>query len=106
MTMTSETTSEIGSRHRAGTAGSVAGLCVSSALLIAAMAVASAASTLVVGDQIGTVWAGLPATAGIVGTGLGALALPRLVGRAGRRGGLGRRHGTPLLGARGSAGAA
>lgn len=58
------------------------------ALMNAAMAVASAVSTIVAGDRLGVRWAAVPNTAGIVGTGIGALALTRLMGRRGRRAGL------------------
>jgi MFS family permease len=54
-------------------------------MMTAAMAVASAASTLVVGDAAGAGWAGAAPTAGIVGTGCATLLLPRVIGRRGRR---------------------
>jgi MFS family permease len=57
---------------------------VAAALMNAAMAVASGVSTIVVADRLGLAWGGVPATAGIVGTGVGALALTRLTGRRGR----------------------
>jgi len=63
------------------------------------MAVASAAATLVAGDVLGRRWGGLPPTAGIVGTGVGALLLPRLIGRGGRRRGLLTGYGIALAGA-------
>ncbi|MGP3931201.1 MFS transporter [Nonomuraea sp. KM88] len=63
----------------------MAALCSGTALMNAAMAVASAAGTLVAGDRLGAGWAGVPVTAGIVGTGAGALVLTRLTDRAGRR---------------------
>ncbi|TDC08258.1 MFS transporter [Nonomuraea longispora] len=63
----------------------MAALCSGTALMNAAMAVASVAGTLVAGDRLGTGWAGVPATAGIIGTGAGALVLTRLTNRAGRR---------------------
>lgn len=58
------------------------------ALMNAAMAVASAVSTIVAGDRLGVRWAAVPNSAGIVGTGIGALALTRLMSRRGRRTGL------------------
>ncbi|MGH3377605.1 MAG: MFS transporter [Actinoallomurus sp.] len=58
------------------------------ALMNAAMAVASAVSTIVASDRLGVRWAAVPNTAGVVGTGIGALALTRLMGRRGRRAGL------------------
>jgi len=67
--------------------------------MTAAMAVASAAATIVAGDALGRRWGGLPPTAGIVGTGVGALLLPRLIGRAGRRRGLLTGYGIALAGA-------
>ncbi|MBG6089278.1 MFS transporter [Actinomadura viridis] len=63
-------------------------LCSGAALMNAAMAVASAASTLVAGDRLGAGWGGVPVTAGIIGTGAGAIVLTRLTNRAGRRGAL------------------
>src|SRR4051794_37379415 len=103
----------------------VAGLCVAAALMTAAMAVASApppprpapglwagaawwrggrgggsaAATLVVADAAGPRWAGLPSTAGIVGTGVAAAALPRLIGRHGRRRSLAVSYAVALAGA-------
>ncbi|HEU5029242.1 MAG TPA: MFS transporter [Spirillospora sp.] len=63
----------------------MAALCAGTALMNAAMAMASAAGTLSAADRLGTGWGGVPATAGIVGTGAGALALTRLARRLGRR---------------------
>ncbi|TDD64473.1 MFS transporter [Actinomadura darangshiensis] len=60
-------------------------LCSGTALMNASMAAASATSTLVAADRLGAGWGGVPNTAGIVGTGLGALALTRLVRRMSRR---------------------
>jgi MFS family permease len=58
------------------------------ALMNAAMAVASAVSTIVAGDRLGARWGAVPNTAGIVGTGIGALAVTALMARHGRRSGL------------------
>jgi MFS family permease len=58
------------------------------ALMNAAMAVASAASTIVAAERLGTGWGGVPSTAGIVGTGIGALAQTAVMSRRGRRAGL------------------
>jgi MFS family permease len=58
------------------------------ALMNAAMAVTSAVSTIVAGDRLGARWAAVPNTAGILGTGAGALLLTRLMARHGRRAGL------------------
>jgi MFS family permease len=58
------------------------------ALMNAAMAVASAVGTIVAADRLGARWGGVPSTAGIVGTGIGALALTWLMNRRGRRTGL------------------
>jgi MFS family permease len=58
------------------------------ALINAAMATASAVSTIAAADELGTAWGGVPATAGIVGTGIGAAALTRVMSRWGRRAGL------------------
>ncbi len=63
----------------------MAALCSGTALMNAAMAVSSATATLVAADRLGTGWGGVPATAGIVGTGAGALALTRLVRTSRRR---------------------
>ena len=57
-------------------------------LMNAAMAVASAVSTIVTADRLGMGWAAVPNTAGIVGTGAGALALTRMMARHGHRVGL------------------
>jgi MFS family permease len=58
------------------------------ALMNAAMAVASSVATIVAGDRYGARWAAIPNTAGIVGTGIGALALTWLMNHHGRRIGL------------------
>lgn len=63
-------------------------LFVSAALMNAAMASASAVSTLVAADALGPGWGGIPNTAGVAGTGLGALAMSRVMSRHGRRRGL------------------
>jgi MFS family permease len=57
------------------------GLCVSAAFMNAAMATGSVTSTLVAGDRLGAAWGAVPNTAGIIGTGVGALALSRLTDR-------------------------
>src|SRR3569833_1407983 len=64
------------------------GLFSGAALMNAAMAVASAVSTIVAGDRLGARWGAVPNTAGIVGTGIGALALTVLMNRHGRKAGL------------------
>ncbi|MFI0448468.1 MFS transporter [Actinomadura sp. 6N118] len=56
-------------------------LCSGSVMMNAAMAVSSATSTLVAGDRLGAGWGGVPNTAGIVGTGVGALLLTALMNR-------------------------
>ncbi|MFA1538678.1 MFS transporter [Actinomadura monticuli] len=63
----------------------MAALCTGTALMNASMAVTSATGTLVAADRLGAGWGGVPATAGIVGTGAGALALTRLNRRMSRR---------------------
>ncbi|MGI5421072.1 MFS transporter [Actinomadura luteofluorescens] len=63
----------------------MAALCSGVALMNASMAVASATATLVAADRLGAGWGGVPNTAGIVGTGVGALALTRLVRTSRRR---------------------
>ena len=63
----------------------MAALFVTAALMNAAMAAASPISTIVAADRGGTAWSALPNTAGIVGTGVGALALTRLANRRGWR---------------------
>jgi MFS family permease len=67
---------------------STAALFATAALMNAAMAIASPVSTILAADRAGTAWAALPNTAGIVGTGVGALAITRLAGRRGWRQGL------------------
>lgn len=63
----------------------MAALVAAAALMNAAMAVASAVGTIVVADRLGVAWGGVAATAGIIGTGAGALALTRVTARRGRR---------------------
>src|SRR3569833_1828550 len=63
------------------------GLFSGAALMNAAMAVASAVSTIVAGDRLGARWGAVPNTAGIVGTGIGALAVTVLMNRHGRKAG-------------------
>jgi MFS family permease len=63
-------------------------LFASSAMMNAAMAAASAVSTIAAADELGPAWGAVPNTAGIVGTGIGALALTRVMNRWGRRAGL------------------
>jgi MFS family permease len=58
------------------------------ALMNAAMAVASSVAAIVAGDRFGARWAAIPNTAGIVGTGIGALVLTWLMNHHGRRIGL------------------
>jgi MFS family permease len=57
---------------------------VASALMNAAMSVASGVGTIIAADRLGLAWGGVAATAGIVGTGVGALGLTRLTARRGR----------------------
>jgi MFS family permease len=66
------------------TARPMAAVVTASALMNAAMAVASGVGTIVAADRLGLAWGGVAATAGIVGTGVGALALTRLTARRGR----------------------
>jgi MFS family permease len=62
----------------------MAAVVVAAALMNAAMSVASGVGTIVAADRLGLAWGGVAATAGIVGTGVGALALTRLTARQGR----------------------
>ncbi|GAA4485675.1 MFS transporter [Actinoallomurus oryzae] len=66
----------------------MAALFSGAALMNAAMAIASAVGTIVAGDHLGARWGAVPNTAGIVGTGTGALVLTWMMGRRGRRAGL------------------
>lgn len=59
-----------------------------SGLMNAAMATAGTVSSIVAADRVGAGWGGVPPTAGIVGTGVGAVALTRLMSQRGRRIGL------------------
>jgi MFS family permease len=63
-------------------------LAAGAACMNGAMAMASSVTTIVVAGQLGEAWAALPNTAGITGTGLGALLLTRVMTRRGRRAGL------------------
>jgi MFS family permease len=65
-----------------------AALFATAALMNAAMAAASPVSTIVAADRLGAVWGGIPNTAGIVGTGIGAIVLTRATSRWGWRAGL------------------
>ncbi|WP_406036386.1 MFS transporter [Micromonospora sp. NBC_00898] len=60
-------------------------LFATAALMNAAMAAASPVSTIVAADRLGAVWGGVPNTAGIVGTGIGAIVLTRATNRWGWR---------------------
>jgi MFS family permease len=62
----------------------MAAIVSAAALMNAAMAVASGVGTIVAADRLGLAWGGLAATAGIVGTGVGALLLTRLTAGQGR----------------------
>lgn len=93
MLVTADPATVAGRPHR------MAALFTGSALMNAAMATASATSTIVVADRLGPGWGGLPATAGIVGTGLGAIFLSRLMNRQGRRAGLLVGYGSAVAGA-------
>jgi MFS family permease len=66
----------------------LAALFAGAATMSAAMAVSGVVGTLVVAGLLGTAWGGLPNAAGVVATGLGALALTRLMVARGRRAGL------------------
>jgi MFS family permease len=74
-------------------------LFAAAAFMNAAMATASAVSTIVAADQIGPAWGGLPPTAGVAGTGLGAIVLSRVMSRYDRRAGLLAGYATALAGA-------
>lgn len=75
------------------------GLFVSSALMTAAMAEASAVATLVAAGQLSTSLAALPNTGAVAGTGIGALTLSQLMRRWGRRCGLLTGYGIACTGA-------
>lgn len=63
----------------------MAALFAGAALMNAAMAVASAVSTIVAAKTLGATWGAIPNCAAIGGTGIGAVALTRLMRRQGRR---------------------
>jgi MFS family permease len=71
-----------------GPVRAVVALFAGAAMMNAAMATSSVVSTLVVADLLGTGWGGLPNTAAVVATGVGALALTRVTVVHGRRAGL------------------
>lgn len=73
------------------------GLCAGVALMSATMAVASTASSLVAGDDLGTGWGAVPPTADVVGTGAGAILLTRLFRRHDRRTVLAAGYGTAAV---------
>jgi MFS family permease len=75
-------------RRPAGRVRAVVALFAGAAMMNAAMATSSVVSTLVVADLLGTGWGGLPNTAAVVATGVGALALTRVTVVRGRRAGL------------------
>jgi MFS family permease len=77
----------------------MAALFTAAALMTAAMAVGSAAGSIVAADRLGPAWGGVPATAGIVGTGLGSLLLTRAMHRRGRRTGLAYGYAAAVAGA-------
>ncbi|HST67997.1 MAG TPA: MFS transporter [Mycobacteriales bacterium] len=62
----------------------MAALVAAAALMNAAMAVAGGVGTIVAADRLGLAWGGVAATAGILGTGAGALGVTRLTVRQGR----------------------
>ncbi|GIH15807.1 MFS transporter [Rugosimonospora africana] len=66
----------------------VPGLLTAGALMNAAIAVVSPVSTIAAAQWLGTAWGAVPNTAAIVGTGVGAVALSRVIGRWGPRRGL------------------
>lgn len=74
------------------------GLAAGYALLTGAMAAASTAGTLVAADHLGAAWGGVPSTAGIVGTGAGAIVLSGVMQRRGRRAGLALGYGAGAVG--------
>lgn len=65
-----------------------ASLFVTAAAMNAAMALASPVATIVAADALGTAWGGVPNTAAVVGTGVGALAISAAAQRRGWRAGL------------------
>ncbi|MCO5969572.1 MFS transporter [Actinoallomurus soli] len=78
---------------------SMAALFCGAALMNAAMAMTSAVATIVAGDTLGAAWGAVPNSAGVVGTGVGALVLTWLAGRRGRRAGLVLGYAAAALGA-------
>jgi MFS family permease len=67
---------------------SLAVLITGAAMMQAALLVASTASTLLFAAALGDRWAGVPGTAGVLGTAAGSIGLTWLMGRSGRRSGL------------------
>jgi MFS family permease len=68
------------------------------ALMTAAAAVAGTAGSLAVADRLGAAWAGLPNTASVAGTALGAAALTRVMTTRGRGAGLATAYGLAAAG--------
>ena len=76
----------------------LAPLFLAAAAMSATLSVTGAIGTIVAGELIGTRWAALPNMTAVVGTGLGALALSRVMSAWGLRGGLTLGYGAAALG--------
>ncbi len=76
----------------------LAPLFLAAAAMSATLSVTGAIGTIVAGELIGTRWAALPNMTAVVGTGLGALALSRVMSAWGWRGGLTLGYGAAALG--------
>jgi MFS family permease len=84
-TRLSKTLGPLNAPTRARTLGA---LFAGAALMNAAMAAASATATIVAANLLGAMWGAVPNTAGIAGTGIGALIATRVMNRRGPRAGL------------------
>jgi MFS family permease len=74
-------------------------ICIGVVLVNIAMVVASTVGTLIAADALGPAWSALPNTAGVLGTGIGALVLTSIMARRGRRDGLLAAYGVAVVGA-------
>src|SRR6266566_6148434 len=88
LTVVSKLSTDLPHVNAPGRRRAMAALFAGAALMNAAMAAASVAATIAAADVLGAMWGAIPNTAGIAGTGIGALAATRVMNRRGPRAGL------------------